>query len=96
MTDPKRLTAEEFFPFAVYGARLADARERGLGILLPPAPDCPACGQRITEIAVRDDYQFTEDIVWLGAKPCGHQFTIPGDAAYEAANAATAAVGDAL
>lgn len=95
MTDPVRLTAEEFFPFAMYGAHLAVARSQGLGFLTPPAPDCPTCGERITEISVRDDYQFTEDIVWLGVKPCRHRFTIPGQTVYETGVRAAEAIKEA-
>ena len=75
MTEPVRLTAEDFLPFAAYGARL----RLGLGFLTPPAPDCPTCGEPITDILVRDPETFATDDVSLSIKPCGHTFTIPGE-----------------
>lgn len=82
MTEPTPLTAEQFLPFAVYAERLDEARRRGMKVLRPSAPLCPSCDEQATEI-ILSLANFIRDELLLAMRPCGHRFTISGDAAYE-------------
>lgn len=92
MTEPTRLTREQLAPIVTAIHRREQAMRAGAGILLPPFPDCPTCGQPPTEFLVNNDHpaHFLEDLVGFGFRPCGHTFTADGEdlyLAYEAARA---------
>ena len=81
MTEPTRLTYEQFLPLAVALHRRETATQAGAGFLLPPFPACPDCGQAPTELLVNSDHpaHLLEDRVVFGFRPCGHTFTVDGD-----------------
>lgn len=91
MTERVPLTADEFFPFAVYAAHLEVSQQLGLTILRPPAPSCPTCAQPIAEIVVSRSEAFTADELHLGMAPCRHRFSVPADTAYVALDQARSA-----
>ncbi|WP_393075332.1 hypothetical protein [Streptomyces sp. LN704] len=69
----RRLTYEQLLPLA---AAIRRRETSGHGILQPPLPDCPTCGQTPTDLHVRNDHpaHFIENRVAFGFRPCGHNF----------------------
>lgn len=89
-SEPTPLTYQQLVPLAAALRRREDHLRAGVGLLAPPFPICPTCGQQPTELVVRNDdpAHSLEDRVTLGFRPCGHNFTADGDdlhRAYEAA-----------
>ncbi|MFM9636000.1 hypothetical protein [Streptomyces turgidiscabies] len=90
MTEPTHLTRDQLEPIVTALHRREVYALVGAGILLPPFPDCPTCGQPPTEMFVRNDHPscFLEDKVAFGFRPCHHTFTADGEdlcLAYDAA-----------
>lgn len=81
MTEPTHLTYDEFLPLATAFQRRDAYARAGAGLLLPPFPACPTCGQPPTELHVGSDHpaQFLHDRTGFGFRPCGHNFTVDGD-----------------
>ncbi|MFJ9633815.1 hypothetical protein ACIRU8_39585 [Streptomyces sp. NPDC101175] len=84
MTEPTHLTSEQLEPIVAALHRRETYAAAGAGILVPPFPDCPTCGQAPTELVVRNDHPatFLEDKVAFGFRPCGHTFTADGEDLY--------------
>ena len=90
MTEPTHLTRDQLAPIVAAIHHRETYTRAGAGILLPPFPDCPTCGQTPNEMAVNGDYPeyFLTDRVAFGFRPCGHTFTANGedvDRAYDLA-----------
>jgi hypothetical protein len=83
VTEPTPLSYEQLLPLAVAIGRRDTAEH---GILLPPWPGCPTCGQVPTDLLVRNDHPayFLEDRVAFGFRPCGHTFTADGEDLFRA------------
>jgi hypothetical protein len=79
--EQTHLTYEQLLPVVTAIQRRETAALVGNGILLPPVPDCPTCGQTPAELFVRNDHpaHFLKDEVGFGFRPCGHTFTADGE-----------------
>lgn len=84
--EPTHLSYEELLPLVAAVRRRETNALAGYGFLLPPFPDCPACGQQPAELFVRNDHpaHFLKDEVGFGFRPCGHTFTADGEDLYRA------------
>lgn len=82
-SEPTHLTYEQLLPLA---ATIRRRETTGHGILQPPWPGCPTCGQTPTDLLVRNDHpaQFLDDRVAFGFRPCGHNFTVDAYDLYRA------------
>lgn len=83
MTEPTHLTRDQLAPIVAAIHRRETAALIGLGLLLPPFPDCPTCGQAPTEMAVGNSNSFIDDLVRFGFRPCNHTFAANGEDLYE-------------
>lgn len=88
MNEPTQLTREQLEPIVLALHRRETYAAAGAGILIPPFPACPTCGQQPTEMAVRQDPHLIEDRMQFAFRPCGHAFTANGEDLYDAYTAA--------
>ncbi len=88
MSEPTPLAYEQFLPLAVALHRRETYTRAGAGFLLPPLPNCPTCDQPAAELAPRQDDSLLTDRIRFGFQPCGHAFTVDGEDAFRASDAA--------
>jgi hypothetical protein len=68
--EPTRLTYEQALPIA------AALHARTQSPTPPPFPGCPTCGTTPAVLDLSDDTTFTEDVIVIRYRPCGHVFTV--------------------